>query len=333
MKIKHYTLKSLVVLVASSLPGVLMAQNSAVIAGQDTTNRVITTAVPFLTFSPDSRHAGMGDAGVATSPDANSAHWNPAKFAFIEDDYGFALSYTPWLSRFFNDMSISYLAGFKRIDNLSTVAASLRYFDLGDIQLTDGGGNSLGEFNPREIALDVTYSRALSEALSIGLTGRFIHSNLSGSISASGNEGQPGVSVAADLGIYYSKDVSFTGRASTLSWGASISNIGSKITYNSAENSDFIPTNLRVGSALTTKLDARNKITFALDLNKLMVPSTPIYARDEDGNIRTDADGNRIVERGKNPDRGLLSGMFGSFGDAPDGFSEEIQEFMVAAGI
>ncbi len=315
----------------------VFAQNSSVISGQDSSRRVITTAVPFLMIAPDARSGAMGDVGVATTPDANSAHWNPAKLAFIKSDLGFSLSYTPWLNKIINDMSISYLSGYKKIGNDQAVGISLRYFDLGDIQLTDEGPNStvinLGTFSPREFAIDATYSRILSEQLSLGLSGRFIHSNLSGNIGSQNNDGKAGISVAADVGVYYHSDLTVGGMKSDIAFGAAITNIGSKITYNSSSNRDFIPTNLRIGTAYTTSLDPYNTLTFALDFNKLMVPSTPIYAFNADGSPTIDPETNeQAIERGKDPDRPLLSGMFGSFSDAPDGFSEEMKEINISFG-
>jgi hypothetical protein len=292
---------------------------SAVLYGQDTTRRVITTAVPFVNFAPDSRASGMGDVGVATSADANSTHWNNGKLAFIEQDFGMSASYTPWLGKIVDDMSISYLSGFYKIDRQQTVAASLRYFDLGEIQLTNEIGASLGLENPREMAFDLTYSRKLTENIGMGVSGRYIWSNLSGSYS--GISGQTGKSVAVDLGFYYKKTILVSGRDTDVSFGANISNLGQKVTYSSDSNADFIPTNLRVGTAVKTNLDAYNTITFALDLNKLMVPTPPV--RDVNGNIT----------RGKDPDRNLISGVFGSFSDAPDGFSEELKEFTISAGM
>lgn len=313
------------------------AQNSPVIAGQDSSRRVITTAVPFLMIAPDARAGAMGDAGVATTPDANSAHWNPAKLAFIQSDLGFALSYTPWLNKIINDMSISYLSGYKKIGDNQAIGVSLRYFDLGDIQLTDEGPNGtvvdLGMFSPREFALDATYSRILSEQLSLGLSGRFIHSNLSGNIGSANNDGKAGISVAADVGIYYHSELITGGKQSDIAFGAAITNIGSKITYNSSNNRDFIPTNLRLGTAFTTSLDPYNTLTFALDFNKLLVPSTPIYAFDENGAPIINPDTNeQEIAAGRDPDRSLLSGMFGSFTDAPNGFSEEMKEINISFG-
>jgi hypothetical protein len=293
---------------------------SAVLYGQDTTRRVITTAVPFLNFAPDSRASGMGDVGVATSPDANSTHWNNGKLAFIEQDFGMSASYTPWLGKIVDDMSISYLSGFYKINRVETVAASLRYFDLGEIQLTNEIGASLGLENPREMAFDFTYSRKLTESLGIGVSGRYIWSNLSGSYSGT-NGAQSGKSVAVDLGFYYKKTVLVNGRDTDFSAGASISNIGQKITYSTDSNADFIPTNLRLGTAIKTNLDAYNSLTFALDFNKLMVPTPPV--RDANGKIT----------RGRDPNRNLISGVFSSFSDAPDGLSEELKEFTISAGM
>ncbi|SEG07508.1 type IX secretion system outer membrane channel protein PorV [Algoriphagus boritolerans] len=312
------------------------AQNSVIISGQDPNRRVITTAVPFLNFAPDSRHSGMGDVGVATSPDANSAHWNSGKLAFIKDDLGFSLSYSPWLGRLVNDMSLSYLTGFKKIDENSAFSFDLRYFNMGDIQLTDQFGNPLGEFNPRDIAIGGTYSRKLSQNLGLGISARFIHSNLSGNISsAGGSEARAGVSVGADIGLYYQKPIFIGTRDGSWSWGMAITNIGPKITYNSAEDLDYIPTNFRIGTAYSINLNELNSLTFALDFNKLMVPTPPLYKTNEDGTLATDENGNLIIEpgNGKDPNRPLISGMFGSYSDAPDGFAEELREFTISFGV
>lgn len=304
------------------------------LSGQDVDRRVIITAVPFLNFAPDSRHSGMGDVGVATSPDANSAHWNAGKLAFIEDDMGFSLSYSPWLGRLVPDMSLNYLTGYKRIDNVSAFGLDLRYFNIGDIQLTDTRGNPLGDFSPRDIAIGGTYSRKLSDNLSLGISARFIHSNLSGNLSsAGGNESRPGVSIGTDVGIYHTSEIILSEKEANLSWGINLSNIGPKITYNSAEDLDYLPTNLRFGSALQIPMDELNTITFALDLNKMLVPTPPLYEVDENGQLVLDPTTNEpVIAAGKDPTRPLISGMFGSPFDAPDGFREEIQEIMVSFG-
>jgi hypothetical protein len=326
--------KSILLIVFALIGFTSFAQNSVIISGQDPSRRVITTAVPFLNFAPDSRHSAMGDVGVATSPDASSAHWNSGKLAFIKDDLGFSLSYSPWLGKLVNDMSVSYLTGFKKIDDNSAFAFDLRYFNMGDIQLTDGRGNELGEFNPRDIAIGGTYSRKLSQYFGLGISARFIYSNLSGNISSTtGSEAKAGIGVGADIGLYYQKPIFIGSKDGMWSWGVAITNIGPKITYNSAEDLDYIPTNFRLGTAYSVNFDANNTLTFALDVNKLMVPTPPLYATNEDGTLATDDNGNLIIEAGQDPDRALISGMFGSFSDAPGGFSEEMQEFTVSFGM
>lgn len=310
------------------------AQNSVIISGQDPNRRVITTAVPFLNFAPDSRHSAMGDVGVATSPDANSAHWNAGKLAFIKDDLGFSLSYSPWLGKLVNDMSLNYLSGFKKIDENSAWGFDIRYFNMGDIELTDGRGNPIGEFNPRDIAIGGTYSRKLSQNLGLGISARFIHSNLSGSISSVGGaEARPGTGVGADIGLYYQKPTFIGSKEGTWSWGVTLTNLGPKITYNSAEDLDYIPTNLRIGTAYKINFNELNSLTFILDANKLMVPTPPIYQTNQDGTLATDENGNLIIAAGQDPNRALISGMFGSFSDAPGGFNEEMSEFTVSFGM
>lgn len=308
----------------------VMAQTSPPnIVGQDDDKRVITTAVPFLSITPDARGGAMGDAGAATSPDANSVHWNPAKLVFIDYNVGFSLSYSPWLSKIINDMSLSYLSGYYKISQEQAIAMSLRYFDLGEIFFTDNSNIQQGRFNPRELALDATYSRKLSENFSIGVTARFVHSNLTGNFTSSTIEAKPGNTASVDISAYYIKAF----QNSELSFGGNMSNIGAKLSYSNEANKDFIPINLRLGTAYKLNLDPYNSITFALDFNKLLVPTPPVYARDENGTIIVDPETQQpVIERGKDPNRPLLSGMFGSFTDAPDGFSEEMSEIMLAFG-
>lgn len=309
------------------------------ILGADTAYRSITTGVPFLSISPDARSGAMGDVGAAITADANATHWNPAKLAFLESDMGFSASYTPWLSQVVNDMSISYLSGYKKINQEQALALSMRYFDLGDIQLTDKQGGLLNLVSPREFSLAGTFAMKLSENLSAGLTGRFIHSNLLAGASSgnSGGDARPGISGAADIAVYYTKDVVFNGNDANISFGGNISNIGAKITYLNEESADFLPTNLRLGTAFTNNLDPFNKITVALDLNKLLVPTPPIYKVDDNGAIErkdpNDPDSDPVIVAGKDPNRGLLAGMFGSVADAPGGFREELQEIMVSLGL
>jgi hypothetical protein len=305
----------------------------SILSGQDTSRRPIITAVPFLLISPDSRGSAMGETGVATSPDVNSVHWNNAKLAFIDKKYGFGMSYVPWLGKIVDDMSVSYLTGFYKLDNVQTIGLSMKYFDLGEIQLTDNQGFSLGIENPKELSTAFTYSRKLTNDLSIGGTTRYIWSNLTGSISNYA-DAKAGNSFSVDLGLYYNKEITLVNRTSELSFGSHFSNIGGKITYGSSKSLDFIPINFRIGSSLKTFLDQYNSLTFALDFNKLMVPSPPVYEIDINGNYVIDPLTNQpTIQKGKNPNRSVLSGMFSSFSDAPDGFSEEIKEITISSGL
>jgi hypothetical protein len=270
--------------------------------------RSITTAVPILTVSPDARGAALGDAGVATSPDANSLHWNPAKLGFITNKLGGSISHSPWLTNLgINDMALSYLSFYHKAGDRGAFSAALRYFDLGDIQFTDEQGNELNNFNPKEYTVDVGYGQQLSENLSLGVGARFIHSNLSSGVTDS----KPGNSAAVDVGIYYTKDLILGGRDYNLSLGGNISNIGAKISYTDPENKSFIPTNLRIGTAFTMNLDPYNKITLAIDGNKLLVPSPG-------ANDTTQS---------------VPSAIFSSFGDAENGFKEEMQEVIISTGL
>jgi hypothetical protein len=288
-----------------------IAQPTGTLIGQDSTNRIITTAVPFMSITPDARAAGMGEAGGAISPDANSAFWNPAKLAFVQDGFGAAASYTPWLRKIIDDMSIFYLAGYYKINREQTIAASMKYFDMGEITFNKGPAipDILGTYNPREYAFDVTYSRLLTEEFSLGGSIRYIHSNLTGSGIPGTADSKPGNSLAVDLGVFYSHP--FVSNNSLLTLTGTITNIGSKVTYSDGANKDFIPVNLRVGTAYKMDLDVNHSITFAVDFNKLMVPSP--YP------------GSKTTP--------LLSGMFQSFTDAPGGFEEEIHEIMTAMGV
>lgn len=322
---KIFTL--LIILIAFNSNG-----QSGFISGQDSTRNPITVAVPFLSFAPDSRASAMGDVGAATSPDVNSVHWNNGKLAFIENDLGFAFSYSPWLGNIVDDMSLNYLSFYKKIDQVQTFGASFRYFDLGEIALYDEFANPNGVENPSELAVDGTYSRKLSEFMGLGLTLRFIWSNLAGNITGA-PDAKAGTSVAVDLGWYYRRPIVFSGKNSEIALGAHVSNIGQKITYSSASNENFIPANLRLGSAFKTDLDPYNTLTFAFDINKLLVPTPPLYQVDEDGNFIEDSNGNRVIAKGKDPNRSLISGTFGSFGDAPRGFSEELEELNYSIGL
>ncbi len=299
--------------------GVSYAQiSSQELAGKQI--NTITTAVPFLLITPDSRSGAMGDVGVAISPDANSIHWNPSKLAFIKDDAGFSMSYTPWLRKLVNDINLAYVTGYKKIDDMSTVSASLRYFSLGNITFTDQTGGTIGEFNPNEFALDVAYARKMSENISMGLALRYINSNLTGGTPVQGAATNAGHSIAADVSGYYeSNKFDVSGKDATLAVGLNISNIGSKMSYsNSSDNKDFIPTNLRLGTAFNMEIDEYNKFTVAVDANKLLVPTNPVYKTDENGQIVVDPNTNNpVIAQGRSSNIGVASSIFGSFSDAP----------------
>ena len=295
--------------------------------GQDL--KVITTAVPFLMIAPDARAGAMGDAGVSSSPDANSVHWNPAKLAFIDKEMGFSISYSPWLRKLVPDISLAYLSGFKRIDENSVIGGSLLYFSLGNITFTDETGLGKGTFSPNEFALDGTYSRKFSDNISGAVSARYIHSNLTQGQDVGSSSTKAGNSVAADVSVYSHVPVTFDNMDGIFAWGINISNIGAKISYsNDNYRKDFIPTNLRFGPSLTLDLDDYNKMTFMIDFNKLLVPTPPIYYADS-----TNAQGDPIIYKGKDPNVGVPLGMLQSFYDAPNGFSEELSEVSIATGL
>lgn len=275
--------------------------------GKAVSPNVITTAVPFVSIAPDARGGSMGDCGVATDADVYSMHYNPAKYVFLEDDMSIGLGYSPWLSNLVTDMHLAYLAFAKKIDSRSAVAASLRYFDCGSIEFRDANNNSMGTYDPNEWAIDATYSRMLGDYLSGAVSGRFIYSNLT---QGQGDYAGVGWSVAADIGVYYKKPVEwFSSMDADFAWGASITNIGSKVSYNSAtEKKDFIPTTMRLGAQLKLELDEYNSLAFTADLSKLLVPSPP---------VRDGQTANGDVLYGYDDDVSVVVGMIHSFYDAP----------------
>jgi hypothetical protein len=305
------------------------------VLGQDPSNRIntITTAVPFLIIAPDARAGALGDAGVASTPDANSMHWNPAKYAFIDNDMGFSMSYSPWLRALVNDINLAYLTGYKRFDKQQTIAASLLFFSLGDITFTNDIGQVIGDFKPNEFAVDVAYSRLFSEEISGAVALRYIYSNLTGGIFVGGAESRAGQSVAADVSAYYRKPIEINNQEALLSFGINISNIGQKISYTENIETDFIPINLRLGPAFTMDLDSYNQISILFDVNKLLVPTPPVWKLDSNGLPVYTPDGKREILLGRDPNVSVVSGMFGSFADAPGGFKEELREFSLSAGV
>lgn len=319
------------------------------LTGQDCREGVlntITTAVPFLMISVDSRAGGMGDAGVAVSPDANSIHWNPAKLAFAENDGEFSMSYSPWLRNLVPDMSLAYLAGYKRLSNKrSAVGGSLRYFNLGSILFTDINGSTIRDFKPAEFAVDLAFSQKFSDNFSGGVAIRYVNSNLTGGISVQGANSQAGQSVAADVSFYYIKDeIDMGDRSGAFALGMNISNIGAKMSYTETAAQDFIPINMRFGPSFKLDLDEYNSLTFAFDVNKLLVPTPPVFNPDSIDPVT----GRLAIISGRDPNVGVAAGIFGSFTDAPgvvvqdeDGnysvvegtrWREEIREVNIAGG-
>lgn len=286
--------------------------------------RSVRTEVPFLNISPDSRSGAMGEAGVAISPDVNATYWNPSKLAFLDTaSNSVSLSYSPWLRHLVPDVSLSYLSFAHKLDARNSIGASLRYFNLGTIQLVDRLQNEQGTYRPNEFSFDVSFARRFGNDFSLGLTARYIHSNLSNQSFASGESQQtrPANAFAADVSMYHTSSHQQFGKDATFSYGIDISNIGTKISYTDVGPSYFLPTNLKIGFANTLNIDDVNQLTFAFDVNKLLVPTQPI--RDADGKII----------KGKNDDVSVPAGIFGSFSDAPGGFNEEIKEITFSPGL
>jgi len=278
---------------------------------------VVTTAVPFLRISADARAAGMGDLALATSPDANASFWNLAKTPFNDGRAGVSVSYTPWLKDILNDVYLASLAGFYRWDDQQAVSGSLRYFSLGNIQFTDNLGNDLNTFRPREFGVDVGYSRKLSDKSGIGVALKYIYSNLAGGAAVSGANYKAGNAVAGDLTFYHQ---GHNDQGQGWAFGAALTNLGSKIAYtDNANQKDYIPANLGIGTTYTSVFNQSNKITFGADLNKLLVPTPPA-----DPATQQQLDDYRS--------KSVIGSWFSSFGDAPDGFSEEVKEFQASLG-
>jgi hypothetical protein len=282
---------------------------------------IVSTAVPFLNIAPESRSGGLGDAGVAISPDMNSQHWNPAKYAFIDGSMGVSFSFTPWLRELVNDINMYYLSYYFRLGDMQTLSASLRYFSLGNISFTDESGNVQFEAKPNEFAFDLAYSRVLSDHFSGAVAFRYIRSDLSNNYSSPGGGSaqlQAGNSFAADVAFYYRTSWRKNRKESEFTAGVNISNIGSKISYDGGTTKEFIPTNLKLGVAYRVELDEYNMITATVDMNKLLVPSVLSLPNDTTAT---------------NENTSVISGMFTSFSDAPGGFSEELQEIRLSGGI
>jgi len=303
----------------------------------------ITTAVPFLIITPDSRAGGLGDAGVATSADVNSFHWNTAKLAFSKNKTELGMSYSPWLRQLVDDIHLSYLAGYHKVSKRGTFGGSLRYFSLGKIAFTNQVGDKIRDFSPNEFELLGGYSYKLTDRMALGLNGKFIYSNLTGGTGVGSAQSKAGIAGAADLSFAYLNDEAKLGKYDAdFSFGATIQNIGNKIAYTDAATRDFLPANLRLGTALKIEFDKFNSLTGTVDFNKLLVPTLPY--RDP-----SNTDPTTNIVSGKNNEVGIVSGMLQSFYDAPgnvtanaDGtfevasgsrFAEEMREINIGGGI
>lgn len=284
---------------------------------------VVTTAVPFLRISPDARAGGMGDVGVATAPDANSPFWNLAKTSFAPNQFSVGLTYTPWLKDLgLNDVYLLALAGYYKLSDQEALAASVRYFSLGNITFTDPNGTDFGEGRPREFGVDFGYTRKLSDNIGLGVALRYINSNLAAGAPSTGNTYKPGNAVAGDISFFYT-GLSEAGQG--WNFGATVTNLGTKIGYtNDATQKDYIPANFSLGGAYTKVFDENNKIQFGLDIHKLLVPTPPAFTGDpdEDTQLATEYRSKSVV-----------SSWLSSFGDAPGGFSEELREFQFSLGM
>ena len=313
------SIKPIIIATLLALPGIAIAQLPG-LTGQ--TKNYISTGMPILLIAPDAISAGMGDAGAASTPDIYSAHWNNAKYAFIDGDIGVGTTYTPWLRNLkVSDMNLLYLGGFKRINSRSAVGASLTYFSLGEIQGTDADGNTRGTMNPNEFAVDVTYAMKLNNQLSLGATGRFVNSDLTNGQQISDGSGyvttKPATSIAADLGLYWQSPID---KSQEIAFGAFFSNLGAKLSYSDDDTKkEFLPANLRIGGRYTNHINESNDITLLFDINKLLVPTPPVTVGDS-----TYSKYYRNMTEYYNT--GVVRGAIQSFYDAPGGFSEELRE-------
>ena len=340
-KLTTYT----VTLIVSVIPVISQTPiNPGQLNGSSTNGELnpVETSVPFLTIAPESRGGGMADAGAATSPDVYSMHWNPAKYAFIENKFGVSFSYTPWLRNLVNDIDLAYLAGYYRIDRTQVMAASLRYFSLGEVEFRNDQGELIKPAKPNEMAVDLGYSRLFGQHVSGALAFRYINSNLASGATVLGVDSKPGWSFAVDAAVYYNNKITISDKDAKIAFGLNISNIGKKISYGNDLNKDFIPTNMRLGGSLTTDLNEYNSFMVTVDFNKLLVPTRPIYWTNSEGGDSIGSDGNRKVRFGKDPNVSVVSGIFQSFYDAPgvpdknghrSVLKEELREVTYAIGM
>lgn len=306
------------------------AQETIIFPNQD--RRVITTGVPFVLIAPDARAAAMGDMGVATSADAFSQQWNPSKYVFSETKSGIAVSYTPYLSKLVNDIFLGSVTYFNRLDEKSAFAASFKYFSLGDIEFVADEFSEALIQRPNELTIDLSYSLRLSDQFGMAVAMRYLRSDLR--LDGVDGDATPANTFGVDIAGYYQSEeeayADFNGR-----WrmGFAIQNIGPKFKYDQGGVENFQPTNLRLGAGFDFIFDDYNKIAVTAEVTKLLVPTPPVYGYvDTDGDQNQDSDEPTFIVSGKDPNVSFLSGMFQSFGDAPDGFSEELKEFTWSLG-
>lgn len=307
------------------LLSVLLFTGNSISRAQEGKNQFnpIYTGVNSLGIAPDSRGGSMGDLGAATEPDVNSQYWNPAKYPFTVSRAGLSVSYTPWLRKLVNDINLAYVAGYYRIGDYQALSASLRYFSLGEVPVNIDG-NDMGTISPYEMAFDIGYSRMLSENFSAGVVLRYIHSDLAWKQD---EDVSPGSAFAADIALYYNRYIMMGQRECQLAFGLNLSNIGSKISYDNGNQSEFLPTNFRLGGSLLIPIDDYNTFAINMDINKLMVPTRP-----EKPEGMTDSEYSDWLRAEGYNDISPIKGIFKSWGDAPGGFKEELQEIQLSVG-
>lgn len=294
------------------MPFLISAQDDGATDASELQLNTITTAVPFIQITPDSRSGAMGDAGTALSPTSNSLFWNTSMLSFTEEKSEISLSYSPWLQNLASDINLSHLAGYVRLNERNVVGGSLRYFSLGEIVFTDNNGNKTLTHTPTEFEILGGYAFKLNEKFSLGLNGKFIFSNLTAGVNVAGASTNPGLAGAADVSFSYrDEDIRYGGTRGALAFGVTLNNIGNKISYSLENERDFLPTNLKLGSAMTFDLDSYNSLTWALDVSKLLVPTPPIINSDQE------------ILSGYDPNVGVVPGMLQSFYDAPGALSRD----------
>lgn len=331
-------MKKVILPILLALAAVQTYSQETIIVPHSSDSRVITTGVPFVLIAADPRAAGMGDIGVATSADAFSQQWNPAKYAFSTAKQGVGVTYTPYLSKLVNDIFLGNLTYFNRLNEMSAVAVSFRYFKLGEVELRDTAEQIPLIASPNELTFDVSYGLRLSERFSMAVAGRYLRSDLK--IQVDSDDASAAGTFAVDIaGYYQSEEVAYNDFNGRWRAGFNISNIGPKLKYDEVGQENFLPTNLGLGAGFDFVLDEYNTIGISAEVNKLLVPTPPIYGNefvDTNGNGIQDPDeptiNNRAIYSGKDPDVNFVKGIFQSFGDAPGGFSEELKEFTWALG-